>query len=91
MIYSINYDLNSPGQDYKELHKAIKNLGTWWHYLDSTWLVSTSKNADQIWERLKPHTDKNDYVLVVGITQDRAGWLPKEAWDWIREQHRKAA
>ena len=36
----IGYDLNRPGQNYDDLFDEIKNLGTWWHCLDSTWLVN---------------------------------------------------
>src|SRR5690606_8277563 len=54
MIYAINYDLKRPGQNYDELHKAIKNLGDWWHYLGSTWLVDTNLNAKGVWDRLPP-------------------------------------
>ena len=91
MIYSINYDLNKPGQNYEELYKAIKSLGAWWHHLDSTWLVDTNLSANEIWAQLKPHTDKNDNVLVVGLTRDYAGWLPQKAWDWIDTRSAKMA
>lgn len=84
MIYSINYDLKRPGQDYDGLYEAIKKLGAWWHHLDSTWLVDTSLNASQIWARLDPHVDANDSVLVIGVTRDYSGWLPEKAWEWLR-------
>lgn len=84
MIYAINYDLKRPGQNYDALHDAIKNCGSWWHFLGSTWLVDTSLNASGIWDRLAPHVDKNDFVLVIGVTRDYSGWLPQEAWDWIK-------
>lgn len=35
----VGYDLNRPHQDYGDLIDAIKALGTWWHCLDSTWIV----------------------------------------------------
>ena len=91
MIYAINYDLKRPGQNYEALHEAIKNCGAWWHYLGSTWLVDTSMNAKGIWNRLAPHVDKNDYVLVIGITRDYEGWLPKEAWEWLNSRATKLA
>jgi len=91
MIYSINYDLKRPGQNYNALHEAIKGCGAWWHYLGSTWLVDTSLNAKEIWDRLSPHVDKNDNMLVVGITRDSSGWLPKAAWDWINLRAHKTA
>lgn len=91
MIYSINYDLNKPGQDYAKLHEAIKDLGASWHYLDSTWLVDTNLNADQIWNRLSQHVDKNDFILIIGVTRDYTGWLPKDAWEWLNSRTAKMA
>lgn len=83
----ITYDLNSPGQDYKTLHEVIKVLGSsWWHFLDSTWLVDTYLTPDQIVERIRGNTDKNDYLLVIDVAGDASqGWLPTEAWEWIQK------
>lgn len=91
MIYSINYDLKKFGQDYKGLHEAIKAIGPWWHYLDSTWLVDTNLTAGGIWEKIKQHIDQNDNVLIIGVTKDYSGWLSKEAWAWINERKSRAA
>lgn len=91
MIYAVNYDLKKPGRDYSGLYSAIKSSGSWWHYLDSTWLVDTQLSADGIWELLSPHVDRNDSVLVIGVTKDYSGWLPRDAWDWIKERRAKAA
>ena len=91
MIYSVNYDLKKPGQDYSGLYEAIKSCGVWWHYLDSTWLLDTSLDANGIWQKLQSHVDKNDNVLIIGVTKDRAGWLPKDAWTWINSRRSKAA
>lgn len=91
MIYAINYDLKRPGQNYNELYAAIKNLGVWWHYLGSTWLVDTQLNAQTIWSRIAPHVDKNDFFLVIRVSQDYEGWLPQEAWDWIKSRIAKLA
>jgi len=92
MIYAINYDLKKPGQRYKRLHEAIKQCGvSWWHYLESTWLVDTNLSADQIWARLEPHLDKNDSALVIRVTNDCQGWLPEKAWQWISGRSRQAA
>lgn len=91
MIYAINYDLKRPGQDYKALYEAIKGCGDWWHHLGSTWLVDTSLSAQGIWERLAPHADKNDSFLVIGVTRNYSGWLPKDAWEWINARVSKMA
>ena len=86
MIYAINYDLKRPGQNYDALYDAIKNCGDWWHYLNSTWLVHTQLTAQDIWDKLKPHVDKNDSVLVIRVTRDYTGLLPKDAWEWINSR-----
>ncbi len=91
MIYAINYDLKKPGQDYTSLHEAIKACGPWWHHLGSTWLVDTSLGAAGIWQKLAPHVDTNDRVLVIGLSRDYQGWLSQEAWDWIHARAAKLA
>jgi hypothetical protein len=66
----IGYDLDKPGQSYSPLYEAIKGLGSWWHYLDSTWLVSTSISASAARNRLRPHIDTNDKLL--GVRRNRS-------------------
>jgi len=86
MVYLISYDLNKPGQNYDDLYQEIKELGSSrWHDLDSTWLVDTKLNANQISDRLKKHIDENDFFLVIGVTSDYAGRLPEKALKWIEE------
>ena len=83
MLYAVNYDLKAPGRDYAGLYEAIKSCGAWWHYLGSTWLIDTALTANGVWERLAPHIDNNDYVLVIAVGHDKQGWLPEKAWTWI--------
>jgi hypothetical protein len=64
----IGYDLNRPGQNYDELFEAIKAQGAWWHHLDSTWIVKSSKTVAQIRDALKEHIGSNDELLVVELT-----------------------
>ena len=70
MTHAINYDLRLPGQKYKALYEAIKNCGEWWHLLGSTWLVDTSLSAKGMWDRVSPHVDQNEFLLVIGVTRD---------------------
>lgn len=89
-IYSISYDLNTPGQDYTGLYNEIKKK-TWWRYLDSNWLICTSESANEIYNRLKSHIDKNDSLLISEFGNDYQGFLPEKAWEWIREKKRACA
>ena len=84
-VYAICYDLHRPGRSYIDLHEKIANLGHWWHQLDSTWLVLTNKSADDIVRTLRSHMAPNDRLLVIKVTGDYQGWLPEEAWKWIRK------
>ena len=48
-------------------------------------MIVTSETPDQIWNRLEPHIDKNDYLLIIEVRDNVQGWLPKDAWGWIYE------
>lgn len=74
-IYLIGYDLNRPRgeDDYKDLIEKIKeSFPTWWHHLDSTWLVKTDMTAVQIRDKLKPYLDKGDELLVARLSGEAA-------------------
>ena len=66
-LYMVGYDLDKPGQDYPDLIAAIKTYGTWWHHLDSTWLIVTDKSVVQVRDHLKQCLDSNDKLLVAAI------------------------
>lgn len=83
--YLIGYDLKKPGKDYTTLIAGIKQLGDWWHYLDSTWIVKTNSSASDIRDELKPLIDPNDQLLVVRLQGDWASWLNVEGNDWLSE------
>lgn len=83
-MYAICYDLNSPGQDYDELFNAIKAYGTWWHNLDSTWIIKTSDRSSTIRDDLKQHIDSNDKLLVLKLSGGWAG-IGFGDYDWLNE------
>jgi hypothetical protein len=86
VICAINYDLRQPGRDYSGVFEAIKSCGSWWHYLESTWLVDTTLSAKGIWNRLAPHVHSNDRVLIHAVGSDHQGWLSLNAWNWINSR-----
>jgi hypothetical protein len=68
----IGYDLNRPGQRYGELYDRIKSLGTsWWHHLDSTWIVTNAPSPQQAHDALSRHRDASDELPVVDVTGRR--------------------
>ncbi|WP_326645067.1 hypothetical protein OG884_12060 [Streptosporangium sp. NBC_01755] len=82
----IGYDLNRPGQDYSSLIKEIKAFETWWHHLDSTWIVRTSKTTNEVRDVLKQHIDSGDELLVAELTGN-AAWVGfnQTGSKWLKE------
>lgn len=86
MIILISYDLRVPGKNYNALYETIKSAKTWWHYLESTWIIKTDENIETWNDKLLQHLDENDRLFVVDITnQPHNGWLPQKAWDWLKK------
>jgi uncharacterized SAM-dependent methyltransferase len=83
-VYLITYELHG-SRDYKGLTDVIGSFDAWWHYIESTWLVVTNDDANEIFEKLRPHLDEGDYILITKINKDNQGSLPKKAWDWIKQ------
>jgi hypothetical protein len=85
--YLVGYDLDKPGQDYADLIAAIKNLGAWWHHLDSTWLVVCDLDHKQIRDHLKAYMDVNDKLLVINVSNDTAAWygFTDKGSQWLKD------
>ncbi len=84
-VYSVTYDLKTPGRDYTPLYEALKKAGKWWHYLESTWLIATDETPNQLYNRLVSTITISDRLLIIEVRNNGQGWLPKAAWDWIEE------
>jgi len=73
--YVLGYDLDRPDQNYPELFSAIKALGvTWWHNLDSTWIIKSTLSADAIGKKLSRHIGSSD-KLFVGALSGEGAWV----------------
>jgi hypothetical protein len=88
-VLLITYSLNNQLKDYTPFVAAIKNnCDFWWHYFNTTWIVSTQQySADAYAKLLYPLMETTDRLLVVRLTAEQQGWLPKEAWDWLNDKH----
>lgn len=86
MLYLVTYDLKKPIQDYPALYHELKTNVAWWHYLESTWLLKTNESINILTDKLRRAIDSDDRILIFDVTNmANNGWLPQEAWDWIRE------
>jgi len=82
----ISYDLDKPNRNYEELYEKIKSLGSWWHCLESVWIVDTAKNTAEIRDALTSVLDSGDKIAVFHLSK---GWatknLDKDCNNWLKE------
>lgn len=82
-VLLVTYDLKTPLRDYAPFYEALKQQGAWLHYLDSTWLISTSHTPQQLYNAVVSHITTSDRLLIVPITRPYYGFMPKDVWDWL--------
>jgi hypothetical protein len=63
----VSYDLDKPGQDYKDLIDALQKLGAK-RIMFSDWLVNSNYTSEQLRNHLAQFMDGNDRILVAGLT-----------------------
>ena len=85
-VYFISYNLGGSEEKYASVESVIKDCcynDTWIHYIDNTWIIKSQMSADQIGRRLNSITQDEDSFIVVEGTDNYAGWLPKEGFDFL--------
>lgn len=65
--FLVTYDLVAPGKDYTALIQKLTAMGGRRTQL-SAWWVESPLAATELRERLRPHCDVNDRLLVVEVT-----------------------
>lgn len=85
-LFIVCYDLNSPGQNYTTLIDEIKSYGTWWHHLDSTWIIKSNKSAKEIRDHLGKYIDINDELLIIKFGDEWAGkGFEEKGYKWLHD------
>jgi hypothetical protein len=83
----VGYDLNKPAQDYAGLIDRLKSYGSWWHHLDSTWLIKTASTPSEVRDELAALIDSDDELLVIDVTGDARAWRGFNAAgsEWLKD------
>ena len=84
--FLITYDLKTQNWNYTNFFSALQNIGPWWHYLPSAWIIKvpSTYTAQNIHNSLASYISNQDHILIVEInSRDKWGWLPADAWTWI--------
>jgi hypothetical protein len=88
-VYLIAYEINTVGAETDKILQGIKNIGIgWMHYLPNVVLLHSNDNAEVIGKKIFKLITKTDQVLVIRVTKEYYGWLPKRAWDWLNSEVR---
>jgi hypothetical protein len=83
----VGYDLNKPGKNYDALIAKLKTYPSWWHHLDSTWLLKTAQTATAVRDTLRPLIDATDELLVINVTGDGGAWagIDAKGSQWLKD------
>jgi hypothetical protein len=86
-VYLVMYDLKQPGRDYALLYETLKTAASWWHYLESTWLLASPLTMEQWQQQIRGTLDQNDLFMIIRLDRGVAytGWLPQKAWEWMQQ------
>lgn len=83
-VYIIEYELNTPGKDYKDLFNIIFSYRNWAKICKSSWAIMTTESAAQVRENLDKHLDSGDKLFVAELTGHWASYgLPEKVTDWL--------
>ena len=69
----------------KAVEEILDKTPGWCRYLQSTWLICTPETPLELTTHFTPHLTPADRLLIIKVDAPFNGWLPREAWDWMRE------
>jgi hypothetical protein len=66
---------SSKGEVYEKLVQTIRSLGSWWHHLETIWIVRSIQTPGEIRDKMQSHIGTDDQLLIIDISNDTAGWV----------------
>lgn len=82
-IYSVAYDLVTPGKDYSRLIAALNAFDSD-HAQRSLWMVNTSSTSAELRDHLGQFIDANDLLFVGEITSNWASLRMPRTAAWLK-------
>ncbi len=85
----MTFSLRNPSRDYSSFLIVLRGSSLqWWHFIEQTCIVTTSLTVAELTNLLLPYIETTDSLLFTEVdpacVSYARGWLPKEAWDWLR-------
>lgn len=82
----ITYDLNKETTRPNITGAIKKEYPAWAQLSESSYAVSTSATVEQIYAKLKPLLDENDYIYIITLTRPYTGFGNKKVNDWLESE-----
>jgi hypothetical protein len=59
----------------------------YWHCLGSSWIIKTDQTAEQLFDRIRPHIDNDDRLIVIRLVSSAKSTrsFSKECQDWLHK------
>lgn len=84
MKYLLTYNRNlGAEEDVKSLLNTIPSISDWRTDIPNTFLIETDADIKEVAEQLIKERP-NSRFFISEISGNRAGWLPKDAWNFIK-------
>lgn len=84
-VLLVVYALKNPLRDYSIFYQTLQTATAWEHHIDNCWLIQTTESPIAWDAKLRPHMAPEDMILIIEVTRNYKGWLPNDAWDWIKK------
>lgn len=87
-VLLVTYDLNKEGTskaDYNEFYK-VRDTYDYLKLSESSYALYTNDTPQAVWQKLQPHTDKDDTVLVIHLRPSYSGQGSQVQVDWLAQR-----
>lgn len=86
-LFLITFETHSQSRK-TSIAEVLKAAKWWWHYIDSTWIIATKRSLEEWRAAVRGVITEEDSFLIIEVTNsERNGWLPQQAWQWIRDKN----
>jgi hypothetical protein len=87
----VRYEGSSrPARD--SIESILNDAKSWYRYAPNCWIIYTGRDADYWYDKLKDvpgmKTSASFFICEANL-DDRAGWMSKKFWEWIRKNREK--
>lgn len=85
-VYIVSFELHSTlFRNYSNFYNNLKLYKPWMHYIKDTWFICSESDPHSIYNHLCQYIHKDDRIIITRMTTEYSGWLPQDAWDWLKK------